>query len=231
MLELKEMAVSDRPREKMIRFGIRSLSHVELLALILRTGTRKHSVFHVAEDLLRSAKSVKRLAQMSLADLCAIHGINQAKACEILAVAELSRRMALEEVYETDVVDQPARLVEWLRRELGDAKQEHFLVVFLDTKNHILGHKVCFIGSLDRSVVHPREIFKEAVAYSAARIIAVHNHPSGDVTPSENDLQVTKSLEEAGVLMGIPLLDHIIVSHRNFYSLRSTFGNRSQDKE
>lgn len=231
MLEIKEMAVSDRPREKMIRFGIRTLSHVELLALILRTGTRKHSVFQVAEELLRSAKSVKRLTQLSLADLCAIHGINQAKACEILAVAELSRRMALEEVYETDVVDQPARLVEWLRRELGDAKQEHFLVVFLDTKNHILGHKVCFIGSLDRSVVHPREIFKEAVAYSAARIIAVHNHPSGDVTPSENDLQVTTSLEEAGVLMGIPLLDHIIISHRNFYSMRQTFGNRTQESK
>lgn len=224
MLELKELAVSDRPREKCIRFGIRSLSHAELLALILRTGTKDHSVFSVADELLRKAKGIRRLSQLNLQDLCEVRGINKAKACELMAVCELSRRMALEEVYELDVVDQPGRLVDWLRRELGDAKQEHFLVVFLDTKNHILGHKVCFIGSLDRSVVHPREIFKEAVAYSAARIIAVHNHPSGDVTPSENDIQVTKSLEEAGAMMGIPLLDHLIVSHRTFYSLRQRIG-------
>jgi DNA repair protein RadC len=224
MLELKELAVSDRPREKMIRFGIRTLSHTELLALILRTGSKDHSVFSIADQLLRKAKGIRYLSQLTMQDLCSIHGIHTAKACELLAVCELSRRMALEDVYQLDVVDQPERLVEWLRRELGDAKQEHFLVVFLDTKNHILGHKVCFIGSLDRSVVHPREIFKEAVTYSAARIIAVHNHPSGDVTPSENDLQVTKSLEEAGTLMGIPLLDHIIVSHRTFYSLRQKIG-------
>lgn len=224
MLELKELAVSDRPREKMIRFGIRTLSHTELLALILRTGTKELCVLGVADELLRKAKGLRRLSQLTLIELCEIHGINTAKACELMAVCELSRRMALEEVYLLDVVDQPGRLVEWLRREIGDAKQEHFLVVFLDTKNHILGHKICFIGSLDRSVVHPREIFKEAVAYSAARIIAVHNHPSGDVTPSENDLQVTKSLEEAGVMMGIPLLDHIIVSHRTFYSMRQKIG-------
>jgi DNA repair protein RadC len=224
MLEIKELAVSDRPREKMIRFGIRTLSHTELLALILRTGTKDQSVFAVADQLLRKAKGIRGLSQLAVQDLCDIHGINKAKACELMAVCELSRRMAQEEVYELDVVDQPGRLVEWLRRELGDAKQEHFLVVFLDTKNHILGHRVCFIGSLDRSVVHPREIFKEAVAFSAARIIAVHNHPSGDVTPSENDIQVTKSLEEAGSMMGIPLLDHIIVSHRNFYSMRQKIG-------
>ncbi|MGB7595685.1 MAG: DNA repair protein RadC [Erysipelotrichaceae bacterium] len=224
MLELKELAVSERPREKCIRFGIRSLSHTELLALILRSGTKSHSVFSIADELLRKAKGIRRLSQLTLQDLCEVHGIDKAKACEMMAVCELARRMALEEVYEQDVVDQPGRLVDWLRRELGDAQQEHFLVVFLDTKNHILGHKVCFIGSLDRSVVHPREIFKEAVAYSAARIIAVHNHPSGDVTPSENDIQVTKSLEEAGIMMGIPLLDHLIVSHRTFYSLRQKIG-------
>ncbi len=213
----------------MIRDGIRSLSNIELLALILRTGTQKNSVFGVAEELLRKTKGLRRLAQLNVVDLCAIHGINQAKACELLAVAEISRRMALEEAYEMDVVDQPKRMVDWLRKELGDLKQEHFLVVFLDTKNHIIGHKVCFIGSLDRSVVHPREIFKEAVAQSAARIIAVHNHPSGDVTPSDNDIQVTHSLEEAGKMMGIPLLDHIIVSHRTFCSLRQQFGLSSQE--
>jgi len=118
------------------------------------------------------------------------------------------------------VIDQPSRLVNWLKKELGSSQQEQFMVVFLNTKNHIIGHKILYMGGLDRSIVHPREVYKEALKVSAARIIVVHNHPSGDVHPSENDHLVTKVLEEAGDTMGIPLLDHLIVSHYGYTSLR-----------
>jgi len=219
-LKVKEMPLFERPREKAQRFGIRTLSNRELLALILRTGTKKDSVFDVVDRLMQMSSGIRDLPMLSYKQLTSISGISDAKATELMAITELSRRMAQDQAYEFDVVDQPGMLVNWLQKELGYAQQEHFLVIFLNTKNHIIGHKVLFVGGLDRSIVHPREIFKEALAYSAARIIAVHNHPSGDVTPSENDLQVTKILEEAGTTMGIPLLDHVIVSRRQYCSLR-----------
>lgn len=212
----------ERPREKLIQYGVRSLSDTELLALVMRSGTKACSVLDLAQTILDQAKGLLGLATLEYHHLVQIPGIKKAKACELLAIGELSRRMALTQSMDVDIVDQPMRLIQWLRKELGGLDQEHFLVVFLNTKNHILGYRILFRGGLDRSIVHPREIFKHAVAYSAARIIVVHNHPSGDVTPSSNDYQVTQVLEEAGATMGIPLLDHIIISQSGYTSLRQT---------
>lgn len=212
----------EKPREKLANYGVRSLSDVELLALLLRSGIKGLPVLDLAQTLLNQAKGLLGLTTLDYQDLIRIPGIKQAKACELLALGELSRRMALTQSLDVDVVDQPIRLIQWLRKELGGLDQEHFLVVFLNTKNHILGYRVLFRGGLDRSIVHPREIFKYAVSYSAARIIVVHNHPSGDVTPSANDYQVTQVIEEAGATMGIPLLDHIIISSSGYTSLRQT---------
>jgi DNA repair protein RadC len=215
--------MEDLPREKVQRLGIKALSNRELIALILRTGHKGHSAFDLADQLLKSGPGLSGIMSMDFHELMNYPGIKLAKASELLAVIELSRRMALDQSMNVDVIDQPDRLIAWLKKELGSLKQEHFLVIFLNTKNHILGYRALFVGGLDRSIVHPREVFKQAVAYSAARIIVVHNHPSGDVTPSDNDYHVTQVLEEAGQTMGIPLLDHLIVSHSGYISLRSIF--------
>jgi DNA repair protein RadC len=219
-MKIKDHNMEDRPREKVKEFGIKSLSHRELLALVLRSGLKGKSALELADDLLKQASGIQGLSGLEYEDLIKINGIKDAKASEICAITELSRRMAFYQSSNVDIVDQPQRLVQWLKKEMGSLKQEHFLVVFLNTKNHIIGYRPLFIGGLDRSIVHPREVFKHAVNHSAARIVVVHNHPSGDVTPSENDWNVTQVLEEAGQTMGIPLLDHIIISERGYTSLR-----------
>lgn len=220
MMKIKETLLNERPREKLKSLGVRALNDAELLGILLRSGTQGKSSVDLAKDLLMLCGSLNNLSSMDSTVLLSIKGIKQAKASEILALCEISRRMAQEASLEVDVIDQPSRLVNWLKKELGSSQQEQFLVVFLNTKNHIIGHKVLYMGGLDRSIVHPREVYKEALKVSAARIIVVHNHPSGDVSPSENDHLVTKVLEEAGDTMGIPLLDHLIVSHYGYTSLR-----------
>lgn len=220
MMKIKAIQNNDRPREKLQRYGVRSLGDAELLGLLLRSGIPGKSSVELAKELLDLSGSLSQLTRLDHQTLLAIKGIKQAKAGEILALCEISRRMAESDAKAVDVIDQPSRLVHWLKKELGPAQQEQFMVVFLNTKNHIIGHKVLYLGGLDRSIVHPREVYKEALKVSAARIIAVHNHPSGDVSPSENDHWVTKVLEEAGDTMGIPLLDHLIVSLTGYTSLR-----------
>jgi len=219
-MKIHEQAAEDQPREKLVRYGVRALSNRELLALLLRSGTKGRSALDLAEELLVQSKGLSGLTNLDYQNLIQISGIKTAKACELMALGELSRRMALDQSLEVDIIDQPIRLINWLKKEMGSLDQEHFLVVFLNTKNHILGYRMLYRGTLDRSIVHPREIYKHAVAHSAARIIVVHNHPSGDVTPSENDKYVTQVLEEAGTTMGIPLLDHIIISKAGYTSLR-----------
>jgi DNA repair protein RadC len=207
------------PREKLIEFGPQALSDVELLALILKTGTRKIPVLDLAQTLFDEGKDLLGISTLSYQQLIQIPGVKKAKASELLALVELSKRMAKAQSLDVDVIDQPQRLIHWLRQEIGAMDQEQFCVIFLNTKNHVLGHRILFRGGLDRSIVHPREIFKHALALSAAKIIVAHNHPSGDVSPSHNDFQVTQVLEEAGVTMGIPLLDHIIISKNGYTSL------------
>lgn len=211
----------EKPREKLIQYGVKSLSNTELIACVLKTGTKQIPVLDLAQTLMDEAKDLLGLSLLTYDQLIQIPGIKKAKASEICAIGELSRRMAKAQSTNIDVVDQPQRLIDWLRHEIGALDQENFLVVFLNTKNHVIGHRILFTGGLDRSIVHPREIYKHACALSAARIIVVHNHPSGDTSPSQNDLKVTEVLEEAGTTMGIPLLDHIIISKTGYTSLRS----------
>jgi len=219
-MKIKETRLCDRPREKLKAFGVKALNDAELLAILLRSGTQGKSALELAHELLKLSGSINNLTGLDGSTLESIKGIKQAKSAEILALCEISRRMTYQATMAVDVIDQPSSLVNWLKKELGSAQQEQFMVVFLNTKNHIIGYKILYMGGLDRSIVHPREVYKEALRVSAARIIAVHNHPSGDVSPSENDRLVTKVLEEAGDTMGIPLLDHLIVSHYGYTSLR-----------
>jgi DNA repair protein RadC len=209
-----------RPREKARLSGIESLSDVEVLALILRSGTRSDSVLSLAQRLLTLSKGLVNLPRLSLYQLMTIPGIKEAKAAELQAVFELTRRVLRSDLPNTNIVERPDVLVDWLKSEIGNKNQEHFLVVYLNTQNQILACKTLFIGTLDRSIIHPREIFKEAVENSASRLIAVHNHPGGSLKASDQDLEVTQMLMEAGSMMGIPLLDHLIITNQGYCSLR-----------
>ena len=218
-MKIKDHNIEDRPREKVKELGIRSLSHRELLALVLRSGIRGKSALDLADDLLKQANGINGLIGLEYEDLIKINGIKSAKASEICAITELSRRMAFYQSTQVDIVDQPQTLVHWLKKEMGSLKQEHFLVIFLNTKNHIIGYRPLFIGGLDRSIVHPREVFKHAVNHSAARIVVVHNHPSGDPMPSAADISVTKTVQSAGNLLEIHLIDHLIIGDNKYQSV------------
>lgn len=188
------------------------------MAILIRHGYQGCSALEIADQLLASY-GLANLAVLTLAQIKAVKGLKDTKALELLACFELSKRMLSSQTLKTDIIRNPDNLLLWLRQEIGFNHQEHFLIVFLNTKNHIIRHQTLFIGSLDVSIAHPREIFKAAVACSAAKFIAVHNHPSGDITPSEKDIELTKILENAGKMMGIPLVDHLIVSRSDYYSI------------
>ena len=214
------MNLEERPREKALRYGVDALSNRELIALLLRGGVMNHSVLEVADDVLHLRKNLAELQNVSYFELCEIHGISKVKAMELLSVFELMKRMNRQQCFDQVFVGSPQLLVGYLNQKIGFLDQEHFLVLFLGTKNQILFEKVLFIGTLDRSLVNPREIYKEAVRLNSSKIICVHNHPSGDCTPSDADYVVTNAISDVGEMMGIPLLDHLIVGHNSYFSFR-----------
>ena len=215
---IKEMPAAERPREKAKRYGIRSLSNRELLAVILRTGSAGISAAETADLLLQKSKGLKGLARMDAAEICEVRGISDVKALQLLSCFELSRRCALEMTENVDVMDDPDRLAEWLQREIGSGFQEKFLVVYLDTAFHIIDHRTLFIGTIHSSAVYPREVFKEALLLNSTNIILAHNHPSGELVPSVQDMMLTKKMVRAGRLMGVAVIDHIIISQNGFFS-------------
>jgi DNA repair protein RadC len=220
MSRIKDWPVADRPREKLLHGAPAMLSDAELLALILRTGdSRTHTTaLDLARQLLTRFATLRRLAEASVAELCRIPGIGPAKAAEILAVGELARRFA------TTVLSPGARytrsdeVFRHYHEQLRDRKKEVFLALLLDAKNHLLREVQISEGSLNASIVHPREVFVPVVRESAAAVLFVHNHPSGDPTPSREDLELTTRLREAGTLMGVRVLDHIIIGSDRYMS-------------
>lgn len=219
-LMLKDVPEEDRPRERMIRRGREHLSNVELIALLLRTGSAGESVMALAQRVLSQTGGLKGLAQLSYHELTSIHGIGPAKAVQVLAGIELGQRLMKVLPEERDVIRSPDDAVQLVMEEMRFLQQEHVVCMFLNTKNRVIEKKCIFIGSLNRSVVHPREIFREAIRCSAAGIICVHNHPSGDPTPSQEDIAITKRLQAAGETIGIDLIDHIIIGDQSYYSMR-----------
>ncbi len=217
---MMDLPIHQRPREKAKTQGMASLSDIEVLALILRSGSKGANVFAMASSLLQLAHGMSGLPRLTMRQCMEVTGIKEAKALELLAVFEVLKRVHRHHVMEVSVIDHPQILIDWLTSELLDKTQEHFMVVYLNVQNQIISYRTLFIGTLDRSIIHPREIFKEAVVYSAAKIIVVHNHPSGSLNPSPQDIDVTNSLCEAGKMMGIPLLDHLIITSQGYCSLR-----------
>lgn len=214
------MHVEERPREKAIKYGVENLSNRELLAILLRCGYKGKSVLLLADELIAKVEGIQHLRTMDLQELTRIKGISEIKAIELMACFELVKRSTYHELVQRKEVSEPKVVANYLMQKIGNEKQEHFIVLFLNTKHAIINEKVLFIGSLNHSVVHAREIFKAAIVHNSAKILVAHNHPSGDCIPSEQDVQVTKRLQETGEMVGIPLLDHIIVSSSTYFSFK-----------
>ena len=216
---IKDIPINERPRERLINFGVEYLSNEELLAIILKTGTKNFSVKILANNILKQIDNINDLKNINLEKLTKIKGIGKAKACEILASIELGKRInnKIGNINQIKVLSSNS-IYDYYKEKLIDKKQEYFYCVYLDTKNHIIKDKLLFIGTINESLVHPREIFKEAYLLSASGIICVHNHPSGNIEPSQNDIIMTKQLKDIGFLLGIKVLDHIIIGNNNYYS-------------
>lgn len=208
------------PRERLVKEGVEVLSNQELLAILLRTGTRQASVFEISQKVLNSISSLTDLKKMTLQELQSLSGIGRIKAIELQAMIELGHRIHKKETLEMETILSSQKLAKKMQQELGDKKQEHLVALYLNTQNQIIHQQTIFIGSATRSLAEPREILHYAIKHMATSVILVHNHPSGAVSPSRNDDHVTKLVKEACDLMGIVLLDHLIVSHSSYFSYR-----------
>lgn len=222
---IRELPPEERPRERLQKYGAESLSTVELLAIIVRTGTKKESALSLAEKIISTFKGLNGLFNASLEQIAGIEGIGPVKATEIKAAIELGKRMfSLAQREESVQITCPQDVVN-LFPDLPFQTQEQFKAIFLDVKGKLIKERTIFVGTLDASISHPREVFKEAVACSAASVIVVHNHPSGDCTPSRDDIEMTRKLKQAGDILSIPLQDHIIIGRGRFYSFRAVRGD------
>lgn len=217
---IKDVPKEDRPRERLLSLGANHLSNQELLAILLGSGTKDESVMTLANRVLMHFEGLKLLKDATFEELTAIKGIGNAKGVLILSALELGKRLSQYRPSERYVIRSPEDGADYIMEELRNLNQEHFVVLFLNTKNQIIHRQTIFIGSLNASIVHPREVFREAVKRSAASIIVAHNHPSGDPTPSQEDIHVTKRLQESGKMIGIELLDHLIIGDHKFVSLK-----------
>ncbi|MBE6184143.1 JAB domain-containing protein [Bacillus ginsengihumi] len=219
-LMISDFPIEDRPRERFIQYGATSLSNQELLAILLRTGTKKESVIQLANRLLQYFEGLNLLKDASIEEMTAIKGIGTAKAVQVLAAIELGRRISNLKYNDRYVIRSPQDGANYVMNDMRFLTQEHFVCLYLNVKNQVIHQQTIFIGSLNASIVHPREVFKEAFRRSAASIICFHNHPSGDPSPSREDIEVTKRLVECGKIMGIEVLDHMIIGDKKYISLK-----------
>jgi DNA repair protein RadC len=216
---LHDLPKSERPRERLQKFGAEALSAQELLALILGRGIPGESVMVTSQRLLSTFGNIKAISEASLEELAKVKGIGLAKASQIKAVFELAKRSE-EEVGEKISIKSSEDVVKLIRPKLKNKKKEYFLVLSLDSRNNLIRVSDISIGTINANLIHPREVFKEAIQSLAVSIILVHNHPSGDATPSENDIEITKQLIEASKIIDIIILDHIIISSRDYKSMK-----------
>src|SRR5213080_2217040 len=223
---IKDMAAKDRPRERLAAEGADALSNVDLVAILLRTGMKGYSAIHIAQQLLARFGTLERLARASLGELREVKGVGRDKAIALKSAFTLAQRMARELQQETPLLDTPERIADLLREDNRLFDVEHFQVVLLNTRRKLLRVEQISQGTLDTILVHPRQVFKLAIAANASAIVLAHNHPSGDPTPSEADIKVTRDLIRAGQLLKIEVLDHVIIGRatqerpKDFVSLR-----------
>ncbi|MCL2559455.1 MAG: DNA repair protein RadC [Turicibacter sp.] len=221
---IKDLPLEERPRERLLQVGAESLSATELLAIILRTGSKEQSAVTLSQLILQKSEGLQNLNDISINELLEIPGIGPSKAVQVLASIELGIRVVKSSVTnstESPSLANPEDSFKLLGTSMKHLKQENFIVLFLDVRQKLICKETIFVGTLDMAIVHPREVFRKAIKHLATFIVCVHNHPSGDLTASPQDLLFTKQLAEAGELMSIPLLDHIIIGGDDYVSLKA----------
>lgn len=218
MSKIKDLAKHEMPREKLIEKGVANLKDYELMAILLRTGTKEKNVLKVSREILAKFPK-KKLLELDYKNLAKIKGIGPAKACLFLAAFELTKRALEVEDNNLPTINSAKDVVAQLQ-ELRTMKKEHFVVLYLNARSQLIHKETVSIGTLNASLIHPREVFKSAIDQLAASVILAHNHPSGSAEPSEDDLEVTKRLKEAGRILGIEVLDHVIVTKSAYLSLK-----------
>ena len=216
---MKDVALHDRPREKLQRLGAAALGDNELVAIVLGSGSRECGALELANRLLERAGGLHGLTRAALGELHLVPGVGDARAAQVLAAVELGRRTLVRGTTDRPRLSTPRQLAAYLLPQYGAGAVEQFGIVMLDTKHRVIRIKILSIGSLDTTVVHPREVFREATSASAAAIVLFHNHPSGDPTPSADDLVLTTRMVNAGDIMGIDVVDHLILADQRYFSL------------
>jgi DNA repair protein RadC len=215
-MKIKDLPSVDRPREKLQKYGTDKLSKSELLAIVLGSGIKGKNVVELSKQVLQTITRIS-IEKITLSDLLEIKGLGPTKAGQIISSLELSKRLLKEKV--SELIMSPKDVWHELQ-DIRDNKREHFVVFYLDTRNQVIKREIISVGTLNASLIHPREVFEPAIRYSTAQIIIAHNHPSGITDPSEEDLDISRRLIEAGKILGIDILDHIIVSKSGYKSLR-----------
>lgn len=219
-LTIKDLPAGERPRERLLKNGPAALSDAELLAILIRTGSREDTAVQIAEKILTRLGDLAELPRRTVEEFCGIKGLGPAKAVTVVAAVELAKRISSRLRPEAATVSSPADAAALVMEEMRHHLREHFRAVLLDTKNRVISVEDISIGSLNASLIHPREVFRPAIQKASASLILVHNHPSGDPTPSREDMDVTRRLHEAGKLIGIEVLDHIVIGDGRFVSFR-----------
>lgn len=215
--KIKEMPLQERPRERLKQVGLKNLSDKELLAIILKTGTKEKNVTDLALDILNKY-SLAEMKDLSLSSLTSIKGIGEVKALELLSSIELGKRIFTAPKTPKPILKNASAIFSYTKDLFYNQKQELFYCLYFDTKQRLIGKKLLFMGTINQSITHTREVFKEAYKLSASSIICLHNHPSNDTTPSKDDILFTKALIKTGTIQGIPVVDHIIIGEDNYYS-------------
>ncbi|WP_040981676.1 RadC family protein [Oceanobacillus jeddahense] len=217
---IRDLPTEDRPRERLLKHGADKLSNQEILSILIGSGSKNDPVQLLADRILMHFEGIKLLRDATVEELIAIKGIGTAKSLNILAAIELGKRISSYKAVDVYIIRSPEDGANYVMEEMRNLAQEHFVALFLNTKNQIIHRQTLFIGSLNASIVHPRELFREAVKRSAASVLVCHNHPSGDPTPSQEDILITKRLVESGKIIGIEVIDHLVIGNERFVSLK-----------
>ena len=214
---IRDLPHGERPRERLKQFGAKYLSNTELIAILLRTGMQGENVLSLSTRVLAQFDGLAGLGRSTFAELCSLRGLSEAKACQVLAGLELGRRFVSLAPEERVVINAPQDVANLVMAEMAPLEQEHLKVLLLNTKNEVLSIDEIYVGNVNSSVVRPAEVIRPAVRDNAPSVIVVHNHPSGDPTPSTEDVSVTRALVAAGELLGVEVLDHLVVGNGNRY--------------
>jgi DNA repair protein RadC len=221
MYMIKEMPKDERPRERLVSQGVQALSNEELLAILLRTGSQELSVIELSKKVLYHLHGLEDLKNMTVQELLTIKGIKLAKATTLIAAIELGRRLSRQVKVSKYKIQSAFDIYELVRSEIAHLEQENFVVIYLNVKGEVIHKETIFIGTINQTLIHPREIFKPAIKLAASAVVFCHNHPTGDATPSKADLEATNKLMEASSIVGIDLVDHVIIGRDEYYSIKA----------